>query len=641
MTEQELKQYKEVLNTIEQEMVEIVAEFRADGRISKEERAIIKSIKLKLKEAKKNYKQAVLQYKQTERLAKKKQRSESVVAVDNNQSNSNSDTPLLGLDANNMTASSDAMDIAATINNDDWVEQLYNFVSLYKAVYIDKHSTALLPIAYIETNLNASNDVTQSDINLVYQWIDNKRSLNGISNEQGVSETYKSTLQDVIEYFKENKGLSCSEIRAQAEVYIERYRIYEHWTNEISLMDAVGYYNHFQTIIKPNIAALLITQEDIDYLTAWQSRITAFINFYEGLAAGVLKEHFAGRYQSEIVTAENLPTYQASLESARDKATKRSNVKSHLAAMTETEQIDADPDLANATTAAYKNRDTDPKKENKKNDNFLRKQKIYDKKNDSYSIYTQGDGDDADLDINDIVQGALGDCFLLSSIAAVAKANPSIIQNIISYNDQDEYVTVTLHIRQADGSRVATQIKVDFYFPIGQVSEKFAYAKGGDGELWVMIIEKAYAKEMGGYDVISKGGDALEALAVLTGREGNRQVIESDDVLLGRLLKDLIEGNDSAVAETKKKNEIKGYSTEVVSSEDPSLGDYIILPNRYKLVCGHAYSIIGVNTDKKIVKLYNPHGSNKRGDEEIPRGEIEITFKQLRDCFADYCVVDS
>ena len=67
--------------------------------------------------------------------------------------------------------------------------------------------------------------------------------------------------------------------------------------------------------------------------------------------------------------------------------------------------------------------------------------------------FAQGAGDADAISPNDVTQGQLADCYLLSSLAAVAQARPDLIRNIIKQNSDGSYtVTFSIPIGGAIGS---------------------------------------------------------------------------------------------------------------------------------------------------------------------------------------------
>ena len=412
---------------------------------------------------------------------------------------------------------------------------------------------------------------------------------------------------------------------------------------------------HYVEKIEPRRAGILISQEDIAHLNKWKTAILTFQDSYSKLKDKELKDKFRTDAANAKYAISKIEEHLKNLKKDIITAENRRNTKKKNSSLSPQEQIEANPDVINQKTDRYKKKNLkDPEKKDNKNQRFLKQKGILDRKTGEYSIYEKGKNDTDDVDINDIIQGALGDCFLLSSIAAVAKANPSLIKKLIHYNNQDEYVTVTLHILQPDGSRLATKIKVDFYFPIHRLTQKFAYAKGGDGELWVMVIEKAYAKEMGGYAAIHKGGDAAEAMAVLTGKKAKQEKFTADNSATAKALQTIIDAKKYAVISTKKHTESSSKVVQVGDSFYFYLGT-----GKPLLQAGHAYTLIAVNKGKSSVLLRNPNSVNlqipssnqleikankiqvlKREDLEDKSSEMTLSFTELELYCTDYTFAD-
>ncbi|MEJ7735676.1 MAG: C2 family cysteine protease, partial [Polyangiaceae bacterium] len=138
----------------------------------------------------------------------------------------------------------------------------------------------------------------------------------------------------------------------------------------------------------------------------------------------------------------------------------------------------------------------------------------------------QGAGDATAVHPNDVGQGQIGDCYLISAMAAVANRNPQLIQDAVVANSDGSY-TVTFYERAAwynpfDSGYHPVQIRVTGDFPAVNGNPVFAQPGDGTGagrELWPMIVEKAYAQWQGGYDRIGTGGTAGGPMSALTGRD--------------------------------------------------------------------------------------------------------------------------
>jgi calpain-15 len=116
----------------------------------------------------------------------------------------------------------------------------------------------------------------------------------------------------------------------------------------------------------------------------------------------------------------------------------------------------------------------------------------------------------------------LGDCYFLASISALGNRRPDLLLDIFitrTYNPSGLY-GVKLCI---DGEFKA--IGVDDYIPIQY--DKPAFTKGSNDEIWVMIIEKAWAKVFGSYENIVSGFPT-EVLRTLTGAP-TRTIFTTDD----------------------------------------------------------------------------------------------------------------
>ena len=104
--------------------------------------------------------------------------------------------------------------------------------------------------------------------------------------------------------------------------------------------------------------------------------------------------------------------------------------------------------------------------------------------------------------------GGLGDCWMLSALAVIAE-RPDLIRNLIDPSTTTDFrasgkATFRLFI---DGDW--KNIVVDNHLPcrvstkkrkvtsIGAVGDELAYAKANQSQLWVPLLEKAYAKAHG------------------------------------------------------------------------------------------------------------------------------------------------
>jgi len=107
----------------------------------------------------------------------------------------------------------------------------------------------------------------------------------------------------------------------------------------------------------------------------------------------------------------------------------------------------------------------------------------------------------------DIKQGCLGDCYFLSALAALAEF-PKRIEKMIKMLGNGKYQVTFYYMGREQN------IIVDDIFPCNNGFPYFSHNNGN--ELWVMLLEKAYAKVAGSYSAI-EGGIPFLALSDLTG----------------------------------------------------------------------------------------------------------------------------
>ena len=195
---------------------------------------------------------------------------------------------------------------------------------------------------------------------------------------------------------------------------------------------------------------------------------------------------------------------------------------------------------------------------------------------------------------NDIRQGALGNCYFLCCLSSLAEY-PDLIRRLFDFDYLNDYgiQSVWLNI-----NGVWTQIVLDEYFPcyFNGAEYDLAFSKTDQAELWVILLEKAYAKAFGCYwDII--GGDPVHALRDLTGAPYYR-------------IEDFSDLND-AWNKLFKANEMRYMITcftksTAITEEKHETG----------IVAGHAYTILDVRDiidargrPARVIRIRNPWGN--------------------------------
>jgi len=219
------------------------------------------------------------------------------------------------------------------------------------------------------------------------------------------------------------------------------------------------------------------------------------------------------------------------------------------------------------------------------------------------SLYLTETGDSSAISVNDLHQGQIGDCFLISSIGELALNDPSAITNMI-HDNANGTETVTLH-EAANGQlaswnttafRTVTET-VTNVFPNYSVNNGLTQdILGNQKEIWPQVLEKAVAQLDGGYNAIANGGSPLVALETLTGNATS--YTQPAALTLSALMADVKAGDLIVMDTLNSKN----------------------LPNN--LVGDHAYMLEGVTGtgSSAMVHLGNPWGFDQ---------PTAISFSQL------------
>ena len=117
-----------------------------------------------------------------------------------------------------------------------------------------------------------------------------------------------------------------------------------------------------------------------------------------------------------------------------------------------------------------------------------------------------------DIKPGDIEQGYCGDCYFLSCLSSLAEF-PDRIRTLFVTKETNSSGIYAVQLYITGERRV---VVVDDYFPYCKYRQDFAMSTSKDRELWVLILEKAWAKVHGSYQRI-EGGNTSEALYALTG----------------------------------------------------------------------------------------------------------------------------
>ena len=214
-----------------------------------------------------------------------------------------------------------------------------------------------------------------------------------------------------------------------------------------------------------------------------------------------------------------------------------------------------------------------------------RAETIFNSKN--FQVFYEG------IDADDIIQGGLGDCYFLSAIAALCEY-PKLVEKLFYIKEKTEEHCYGCYYRI---NGIWKLVLVDDYFPCyGRWGKNFAFSSTNGNELWVVLLEKAWAKLNGNY-AKAIGGEPQEVFDIITNAYSDKCRVYNRDEIWNKLLE----------------SENKGYIMTAGTS-----GDTFNLDLEEKgLVPGHAYTISEareIKTSKgkvKLVHLRNPWGNSE------------------------------
>jgi len=119
------------------------------------------------------------------------------------------------------------------------------------------------------------------------------------------------------------------------------------------------------------------------------------------------------------------------------------------------------------------------------------------------------------IDPTDICQGKIANCYFLASIAGLAEDPPEIAHKKIGLRILDnikvkDFNKVGCYCIEMTVDGEPLEIVIDDWFPFyidKNGEEQFCFAKNkagetddGEGEMWVQLMEKAWAKVCGSYE---------------------------------------------------------------------------------------------------------------------------------------------
>lgn len=287
--------------------------------------------------------------------------------------------------------------------------------------------------------------------------------------------------------------------------------------------------------------------------------------------------------------------------------------------------LDATSQLKEAPRSTAPGQDPKPMKDHKKDVEYGPAR--------SGPIAEQGYGDANKFAANDVNQGMLGDCYMLASLMALAMQSPDVLEKAISGPKGDGTYDVTLYRRKGRGKRktfTPETINVSSSFIVDKASQREYYAHGGDTdsagneELWVKLIEKAYAKMHGSFDKVD-GGWEEDALEILTGQEHTQHDFNGGFFGRGKMTDADLKQNILDALAAGKAVTCSTYSQSKLNRVDKKESGFAA---QNEVVGYHAYAV--VKADDTSITVRNPWGDGAATPEPV------LTWAQFRQYFSEY-----
>eukprot|EP00397_Hematodinium_sp_SG-2012_P007134 GEMP01007176.1.p1 GENE.GEMP01007176.1~~GEMP01007176.1.p1 ORF type:complete len:589 (+),score=128.06 GEMP01007176.1:88-1854(+) len=241
------------------------------------------------------------------------------------------------------------------------------------------------------------------------------------------------------------------------------------------------------------------------------------------------------------------------------------------------------------------------------------------------------------IEPTDLLQGSVGDCWLIASIAALAEF-PDMVKRLFvggeEVSSEGRYDIQLYDMRKSDW----VTLTIDDLIPCAKRGwwDKKAeplFAKVCGNELWAILLEKAFARFVGSYEALS-GGHTVWAWQCLTGVENQISILKNGETgAFDQYSIDTKKQKKEMEAGDRRACPLTRYDSDPRYDEE-TLFEYLLECDEKKymmssgirsapgeieherddgLVEGHAYSLLAVAKvgDVKLIQLRNPWGNDK------------------------------
>ena len=234
-------------------------------------------------------------------------------------------------------------------------------------------------------------------------------------------------------------------------------------------------------------------------------------------------------------------------------------------------------------------------------------------------LAARGEGDDHAYAANDVLQGHIGNCYLVAALQAIADVDPWRLARLCRSNANGTWtVTVPSGRRTVVSPDIVVDVHGDAVFA--------RHPPRGEAELWPLLLEKAYAQLHGGWREIVTG-HAHDAVEFFTGVRGH--VVAGTDLDIAYL-----------AAWRRSRATMVAGTIPVPPGQDARtwLATAAPAPFRWpggeldRLHPGHAFLVRDVDEAAGTVTLHNPWG--------IDDGAVVLEEEHVRTCIGSLHVTE-
>jgi hypothetical protein len=207
-----------------------------------------------------------------------------------------------------------------------------------------------------------------------------------------------------------------------------------------------------------------------------------------------------------------------------------------------------------------------------------------------------------------VEQGAIGDCWLMASLAEVAARDPGVIQSMFIPVQTDGSGNVTAWAVRFYHNGVADYVTVDNELPVdGTVFDNI-----GTGVLWAALAEKAYVEENteGWLASNNPGSNGYQAVNYITGPYAGTD----------RVLSALTGSSATGTSSISVSNLATAWQNgQLIVLGTPDFGNSPAVINGAYIVSNHVYAVVDYSAANQQFTLFNPWGVNGNS-EPLPNG---------------------